>query len=958
MAKQPFRGLLLTLMLAVAAPLAALAANVCQNPTFRFSQGSPFKLQPAPGVDSQPTALAAGTYVVRAGNQSNCGCDLAVGLKSKSIPAQGFVARLRGNDDGTFTGASDSLHRVEGIPVAIATGRFQAGAPVDAIVAVTSPANGQGNGEAQVFVPDASGAYPLSPTATFPTGPTPAAIVKGDFNGDGMLDVAIINQGDSSLTLLLGDGQGGFANPIAVTNLGGSPGSLTVGRFTGGADTDDIAIGAVQSVNGANQVGIVIVPGSRGGAFAPKPIIAVGQLGSFEPWIAAANLSGPSFGASGRQWRDLALAFTDRTPSGDAVGRIKVLLGRDGGGFGDVSAAQTLDIGATVPRSVEVVDLDDDGVVDLVVSAYSQSASHVDGEVHFFQGQAAPAAGFQTNSRWFTIPSTTGIRPRALVAGRFGNHDPMQPIASTGIGFINAQDLDSLAVFQGNGQGSFVQPSLITTAVGEDDHLFVSGDFHSPDGGSSLQDLAFVTKEGGLDVLRILSANGAGGFTPSDPGPQPLLAGNSPSLMAAGLFAANAPTSLAVIDATGALGQQPVLKMFFGQGNAVMTAGPELLLGDAGRPRAMAAGHFRGPNMPLDIAVVGDTSGSSASGVLTMLFNDGQGGFHVGQTQALSFAPSSIATSSQLRPGGLADLVIRDAHTNRFLFLVNVGDGGFRPAIGPNNGMFDGAGDYDALLVGDVAHNGAGALDDVVTFNNDMTLKIFVNDGRESFTLRTIAPGGDPHFAGAQPPYLLADFGSGVLSLAAPVSHAGQIGLLVLQGDGAGGFTPATGEPPLEPVRGSPTTTLQSKFIQVTGTPVGSLTADAKIRQTAAAQFRSSLHGNGRPDFAFITEAREAAQTLGRCPGDNTATPPPRQLRHEAVCPERDNDPADCGGLHHTPCFTGICCNCNDLHIPLVNRCPNNCPDFPQPVVPFTAFCDRTSSFTPVLTVLANTCGD
>ena len=245
-----------------------------------------------------------------------------------------------------------------------------------------------------------------------------------------------------------------------------------------------------------------------------------------------------------------------------------------------------------------------------------------------------------------------------------------------------------------------------------------------------------------------------------------------------------------------------------------------------------------------------------------------------------------------------------------------------------------------------------------MTFDKDMTLKIFVNNGLESFALRTIAPANDPHFAGAQPPYLLADFGSGVLGLAAPVvSQAGQIGMLLLQGDGAGGFTPATGEVPLELVRGSPTTVLQSKFIQVTGTPVGSLTADVPICQTIAAQFRSSLHGDGRPDFAFVTEAREAAQTLGECPGDNTPPPPPRPLRHQAVCPERDTDPADCGP-HHTPCFTGICCNCNDLHIPLVDRCPNSCPDFPQPVVPFTAFCDRMSSFTPVLTVLANTCGD
>jgi hypothetical protein len=965
---QPAVTLLALVLSAATLPFTALAADVCQNPTFRFSQGSPFKLQPKPGVDSQPTALAAGTYVARPGVQTGCGCDLAVGLESQSVPPQGFVARLRGNDDGTFTGSPDKLHQVDGIPVAIATGRFQTNSPVDGIVAVTS--TGQGNGQVQVFVPDENGAYPQSPTATFQAGPNPAAITTGDFNGDGMLDVAVLNLDNSSLTILLGDGRGTFANPLTVANLASSLQSLpnlvlaasssnqllTTGRFSGSPNADDIAIGVVQTAGGADQVGIVIVPGSSSGRFAAEPIILVGQRNTDRPSIAAANLSGPSLGTAGRRWRDLAIAFTDHTPSGP-VGRVKVLLGRDGGGFGDVNAAQTLDLGAVQPRSISVADLDGDGVVDLIVSTYPDLASQTDGStIRFFQGHAAPPldVGFRPNPRWFTIPATTGIRPYALVPARFGNHNPAQPLASMGIAAINAPNLNSVAVFQGNGQGSFVQPSLVTTLVGEDDHLFVSGDFHSGNGSSPLQDLAFITKDavGGQNVLGVLQADGAGGFAPPDPGPPPLLAGNSPSLMAAGQFVAG-PTALAVVDDTGGVGQQPVLKIFFGQGNGLLTAGTELLLNNAGQPRAMTTGRFRGPNMPLDIALVGDTTppGGASSGKLTLLFNNGQGGFTVGATQVLSFAPSSIATSSQLRPGGKADLLIRDAQANRFLFLVNIGDGSFRLAIGPNNGLFDGAGDFDALLVGDVAHGGANPLDDVITFDHDMTLKIFVNNGLESFNLRTVAPGGDPHFAGAQPPYLLADFGSGTLSLAAPVSLGGQISLLVLQGDGSGGFTPATGQVPLKPVRGISTTTLQTKFSQVTCEPgypfgfcdrgVGSITGDIQVRQTVAAQFRSALHGNSKPDFAFVTKATENGTTVGNCAG-NTQTPPPRSpLVHAPVCPIRDNEP---------------CCRCDRSRLG-GNICPNSC-DFPEPDTPYSAFCERASTFTPVLTVFANTCGD
>jgi hypothetical protein len=164
MAKSRRAVTLLALALSAATlPFAALAADVCQNPSFRLAQGSPFKLRPKPGVDAQPTALAAGTYVVRPGLQTGCGCDLAVGMQTTTLPRQGFVARMRGNDDGTFTGTQDALHPVDGIPVAIATGRFRTDAPVDGIVVVTSPASGQGNGQVQVFVPGADGTYEQSP---------------------------------------------------------------------------------------------------------------------------------------------------------------------------------------------------------------------------------------------------------------------------------------------------------------------------------------------------------------------------------------------------------------------------------------------------------------------------------------------------------------------------------------------------------------------------------------------------------------------------------------------------------------------------------------------------------------------------------------------------------------------------------------------------------------------------
>src|SRR5262249_60348081 len=98
----------------------------------------------------------------------------------------------------------------------------------------------------------------------------------------------------------------------------------------------------------------------------------------------------------------------------------------------------------------------------------------------------------------------------------------------------------------------------------------------------------------------------------------------------------------------------------------------------------------------LDIALVSDTSSSTSgpfSGKLTLLVNDGQGGFTVAPSpQVLNFAPSSVATSSRLSQARRPDLLIRDANASRFLFLINTGSGTFRLPTGPSQGSFGGPG--------------------------------------------------------------------------------------------------------------------------------------------------------------------------------------------------------------------------------------------------------------------------
>jgi Bacterial Ig-like domain (group 3)/FG-GAP-like repeat/FG-GAP repeat len=80
---------------------------------------------------------------------------------------------------------------------------------------------------------DKSGTFQMQPPAV-PTGLNPAGIAVGDFNGDGLADLAVTNFGANTVSILLGKGDGTFQLQVAYTgNIGASPYPVAVGDFNG-----------------------------------------------------------------------------------------------------------------------------------------------------------------------------------------------------------------------------------------------------------------------------------------------------------------------------------------------------------------------------------------------------------------------------------------------------------------------------------------------------------------------------------------------------------------------------------------------------------------------------------------------------------------------------------------------------------------------------------------------------
>src|SRR4029453_16935269 len=84
----------------------------------------------------------------------------------------------------------------------------------------------------------------FGPAATVTVGDGPASVAVGDFNGDNDPDLAVANQFDGTVSVLLGTAGGAFSGPTRAGNYsdGSDLMSVAVGDFNSDGDPD-LAVG-------------------------------------------------------------------------------------------------------------------------------------------------------------------------------------------------------------------------------------------------------------------------------------------------------------------------------------------------------------------------------------------------------------------------------------------------------------------------------------------------------------------------------------------------------------------------------------------------------------------------------------------------------------------------------------------------------------------------------------------
>jgi len=311
------------------------------------------------------------------------------------------------------------------------------------------------------------------------------ALVTGDFNGDGKLDLAATNSSGNNVSVLLGNGGGTFQTAVNY-NVGNNPHGLVAGDFNGDGKLD-------LAVADSNDNNVSVLLGNGDGTFQAAVPYAVGHNPN--------ALVVGDFNGNGKL--DLAVVnFNDNS--------ISVLLGNGDGTF---QAAIPYGVGNN-PGAVVTGDFNGDGKLDLAV------VNSNDNDISVLLGNGDGT--FQA-----AVPYSVGHDPSALVTGDF-NGDGKLDLAA-----VNSND-NNVSVLLGNGDGTF-QAAANYGAAGNPSAVSLA-DFN----GDGKLDLAVANSIG--NNLSVLLGNGDGTFqTAVNYG-----VGNGPDAVVAGDFNNDGRMDLAV----------------------------------------------------------------------------------------------------------------------------------------------------------------------------------------------------------------------------------------------------------------------------------------------------------------------------------------------------------------------------------------------------------------------------
>ncbi|MBI3784054.1 MAG: VCBS repeat-containing protein [Deltaproteobacteria bacterium] len=249
-------------------------------------------------------------------------------------------------------------------------------------------------GTVRISLSQSSGGFVQAPSLQVTGKETGVGVAAGDFNGDGRLDIALVNRKPANVAVFLGGKKGGFGTMKAY-DISASANAVVAGDWNRDGRTD---LAVVQQ--GGAQGGVVeILLATAAGGF--------GTPGSVATDVLPLGIDSGDFNKDGKL--DLVVA-------NNGAANVSIILGNGDGTF---LAPTTTGVSGS-PRTVAVADFDRDGFDDIAVglaAAPTIVLLYGDGQGHFTPGARALSVGGNGIPSMVTARDLSGDGIPDLLAG-------------------------------------------------------------------------------------------------------------------------------------------------------------------------------------------------------------------------------------------------------------------------------------------------------------------------------------------------------------------------------------------------------------------------------------------------------------------------------------------------------------------------------------------------------------